>query len=226
MSLGRIERIVCPKCGGEDDFAVWLSINTMDYPEVKQKIMSGEIFLFKCPKCGSETNIKYDCLYHQMENHLMIQVANNDESVKKAVEALEKILYDNKVQAFQLLDSDYTFRIVRDNNQLREKIYIFDHGLDDRVIELMKVIIISHLADTEPDLKVSDLLLNINEGAPEKFVLKTEDGQWTSFPFVQKTYDIIKTEILDLFASNDDGKRSYIININWAIDYLSSHSQK
>ena len=68
MSLGRIERIVCPKCGGEDDFAVWLSINTMDYPEVKQKIMSGEIFLFKCPKCGSETNIKYDCLYHQMEN--------------------------------------------------------------------------------------------------------------------------------------------------------------
>ncbi|MBO4522897.1 MAG: CpXC domain-containing protein, partial [Methanomicrobium sp.] len=67
------EKITCPDCGAESDFVIWQSINTMIDPETKAKVLSGEIFRFKCPKCGSETNIMYDCLYHQMEDKLMIQ---------------------------------------------------------------------------------------------------------------------------------------------------------
>lgn len=223
MSLGRVERIVCPKCGGEDDFVVWQSINTMTYPEVKQEILSGEIFLFKCPKCATLTNIKYDCLYHQMESHLMILVVNNDESVSKSVDALEKIVNGNRVQAFQLLDSDYTFRIVRDNNQLREKIYIFDHGLDDRVIEMMKIHIVANMLDEKFDQKVIDIMLYTNDNVPKKFVLKLENGKLISHPFEQNFYDTIKDIAIN---PDEDSKRLFIVNLTWACNTLNALASK
>ncbi len=223
MSMEHMEKIECPKCRAEGDFVIWQSINTQLDPETKDKVLNGEIFRFKCPKCGNVVNVQYDCLYHQMEDQRMIHLVGPDGPVDEAVDALNKIADGSMMPGAELMDSGYTFRIVRSQNQLREKIYILDQGLDDRVIELMKVIIISNMMIQQPEIKVAEFLLEINEGAPERFAVRTEDDKWGSVPFRQEFYDKIREDMID---PEDDGKKQYFVNRDWAIEYLDKKVPK
>ena len=66
MSKISEETIKCPKCGKESKFVMWSSINTVLNPEMKKKVLTGEIFKFKCNKCGCEARINYSSLYHHV----------------------------------------------------------------------------------------------------------------------------------------------------------------
>ena len=44
MSKISEETIKCPKCGKESKFVMWSSINTVLDPEMKKKVLTGEIF--------------------------------------------------------------------------------------------------------------------------------------------------------------------------------------
>ena len=74
MSKISEETIKCPKCGKESKFVMWSSINTVLDPEMKKKVLTGEIFKFKCNKCGCEARINYSSLYHQMEDSIMFRI--------------------------------------------------------------------------------------------------------------------------------------------------------
>ena len=49
MSIPKKHTITCPKCGTSGDFTAWDSINVDLMPEMKEKVMSGEIFRWTCP---------------------------------------------------------------------------------------------------------------------------------------------------------------------------------
>lgn len=223
MSLEHSERITCPNCGAEGDFVIWKSINTAIDPETKEKVLSGKLFRFKCPKCGVETNIMYNCLYHQMEDHIMIYTVYTDEDLDEAVKAFDSYANNDLLKEFKPVMSNYTFRIVRDQLKLREKINIFNHGLDDRVIELMKIFLESYIAEEQPELNVLDSLLIFNDNGPEVFAVRSEGDKWGSFPFAQEVYDDIKAEYID---PDDDGKRLYFVDPKWAIGYLYDRHNK
>ena len=72
MSSQRSEKITCPGCGKEHDFEMWNSLNTMLDPDMKEKLLSKEMFQFICPNCGYTANVDYGFLYHQMEDRIMI----------------------------------------------------------------------------------------------------------------------------------------------------------
>ena len=50
MSKHHMGIITCPKCGKESDFMILDSINTTLDPEMKDKVRTGEAFIFQCPK--------------------------------------------------------------------------------------------------------------------------------------------------------------------------------
>lgn len=223
MSMEREVKITCPECGTEGDFTLWQSVNTQLDPEAKQKVLSGELFQFKCPKCGSVTNVNYDLLYHQMDDQLMIQVASTDEELRVASESFDKFIDGSFLPGFSLLEQDYCFRIVRNLNQLREKIYIFDQGLDDRIIEVLKVLMFFN-PGVKPDVKqfdekVVEVFVDINEGAPEKFAVRFDNGNWRTAPFIKQWYDEVKNGISAL----GDGQQSYIVDHDWAVNWVAEH---
>ena len=67
MSEREIQRIKCPKCGGEHDFEIWTRVNTDLDPILRDRIKSGELFRTVCPICGQQIDVVYPCLYHEME---------------------------------------------------------------------------------------------------------------------------------------------------------------
>ena len=135
MSKSCEVKVTCSKCQKESDFQIWQSINVQLDPEMKVKVLNGEAFLFKCPECGAITQINYMTLYHDMEKQLMIYLVPDDEETIK--ETAATLSGTRGLSAGFHLEDDYAkykLRIVTSLVELQEKIYIFEAGLDDRVI--------------------------------------------------------------------------------------------
>jgi predicted RNA-binding Zn-ribbon protein involved in translation (DUF1610 family) len=52
MSMEHEELVKCSKCGHEDGFIIWQSLNATLNPEAKADMMESCLFEHKCPKCG------------------------------------------------------------------------------------------------------------------------------------------------------------------------------
>ncbi len=130
--------ITCPQCGKEHPFKAWRSINVSLNPEMKAAVMDRSLFTFTCPDCGSQANVNYEVLYHDMENRILIYFAKSDEEAEKMYAVLTGKAIPEYGIGFP--EYDYLIRIVMSQNRLREKIAIFDAGLDDRIVEICKLI--------------------------------------------------------------------------------------
>ena len=90
MSEKEIKRIKCPKCGALHDFEIWVRINTDLDPVLGKKVKSGELFRTTCPFCGQKIDVVYPCLYHEMENKVMIYYAPGAQAMKDAEAAFDE----------------------------------------------------------------------------------------------------------------------------------------
>jgi hypothetical protein len=66
-------QLQCPHCGNEQELEIWGSVNVKLDPELKEKLLGGEINVFACEKCGKRTFYDAPLLYHDMELHFCIQ---------------------------------------------------------------------------------------------------------------------------------------------------------
>lgn len=134
MSLIREEQIECPKCHTQFPFIVHDSINVGIDPQDKEKILDMSIFQYHCPHCGNTDIVCYPLLYHDPVNGLWIQVYWREEDFGRPVE--EKVQDLIRIMG----QKHYRRREVFGYWELIEKIRIFDAGLDDFAIALMKTL--------------------------------------------------------------------------------------
>lgn len=125
MSKYHGAKITCPVCSKPYDICIWDSVNAQLNPEKKEELLSNTFYQTICPFCEAETDCIYGFLYHDMNKKYMISIGQD---------------YPNKALK-EMIKSGYSFRKVEDLNQLVEKIRIFDSGLNDIVIEIVKKII-------------------------------------------------------------------------------------
>ena len=149
--------IECPKCGKSSDFRIWESINTTLDPEMKEKVKDRSAFLFTCPHCGEQNYVDYGFLYHQMEDTIMIAYSNSDENEEEMYHLFTEEMDTPLGLDNIFLKDEYLLRIVRSLNALREKIYIFDDGLDDRIVEMYKLFLYVKILDDAPDIEDLDI---------------------------------------------------------------------
>ena len=69
----------------------------------------------------------------------MIQLCESEERVADYIAMFDD--FSKKTDDLIKMDDEYKLRLVDSRNNLREKVYNFDHSLDDRVIEIMKLFI-------------------------------------------------------------------------------------
>ena len=128
MSKKRIETITCPACGTTGEFPVWESLNADLDPEAKGDLMSGKLTRYVCAKCGKSNELVYPLLYHDMTGEFMVYMTPDGKS--------------SEIESMPLgMMEGYRFRTVESRNELVEKIWIFDAGLDDRLVEVFKLLV-------------------------------------------------------------------------------------
>lgn len=146
MSINNKQSVRCPKCGQLNDVTVWNSITVKDSSDLKEDLLKGKVNIFRCPACSYTAIMPSPLLYHDEDKKLMISFSPSDDTVQK--EKLYNEVKTSSRESGELKRFDgYNLRFVTDYNALLEKILIFDLGMNDKVIEVIKLMILSQEVD-------------------------------------------------------------------------------
>ena len=127
-----IKAVVCPMCGELGKAEIYTSVNATVNREQRDKVLDGELFAWKCPACGYSARLTYPVLYNDMKNRFMVYMIPKIDRFQLCDKELEE-KYSNL--------RNISKRVVADFNAFKEKIFIFESGLDDMAIELTKAVI-------------------------------------------------------------------------------------
>lgn len=133
MSSCKNSPITCPKCRHQQDFTIWNSVNVDLDSSLKERILSGELTRFTCDQCQHSCEVNYPLLYHDMTRRLMVYFVVGDDTSE-----LSSLPFGAMMKGYQL-------RTVTSRNELVEKIWIAEAGLDDRAMELFKLSLIAQM---------------------------------------------------------------------------------
>ena len=200
--------IACPKCGVSFEKDLPTAIFA-DKPE-RNEILEGKFGEMTCPECGMAFILNYRFAYTDESKSFMI-INDPDFIDKKARLAFSTSLgligLDRKNELYK-----HRLRITYDYPSLKEKILIFEKGLDDRVIELMKYFLV-HSDDFA--YKVEQIK-SFYYGADNKFYLETVLNVGASLDFSQTLYDTIVNNYGEIIKKD----LNHLIDRSWAEEFL------
>ena len=225
MSIHRTETITCPKCGKQIPFTIWQSVNTDIDPEMRDAVKDLSIFRFTCPNCGYTAPVNYDFLYHQMRDKIMIQYAESDEAVEKAKSmfSVEKMPDQMKNLLSDIIKDNYLIRIVRSQNELREKIEIFDAGLDDRIMEIYKTFLLVNTSNQFSKAKKIEMFFFQADG--KNLIQVLADGKSAGVAEINaEVYEGLQKDFLPLLP--DIRKDDPVIDRDYAFRCFALYGKK
>ena len=208
------KEVSCPKCAHTGSAHLYISINATNDPQFRDDLLSGKLLDYTCPNCGYKGRYTYPLLYNDMKRRFMVYLIPEIDRFQLEDRALEDD-YRNLKGIRKRLASDF--------NALKEKIFIFESGLDDMAVELTKYAIAAMIA------KKHDLS-NVSEGYLSMYNRETNTIGFTYFigennePFVQSArLEIYRKslKIVDAICGNDKKLSGFIkIDREWAENTL------
>lgn len=212
MSQISHEILTCHQCGQKSDFTIWKSLNADLDPQAKEQLLEGSLFQFVCPYCGYQSMVNYALLYHDMTHRVMVYY------VAQEAVAKTQTLFADMENTTGIKLSDYRKRIVISQNALREKALIFEYGLDDRIIEIIKLLYLANAATQFPDKYFASILFMVT--AEGKYILEfdlpDDEPLWAEIP--TQMYENVQNDFATVFAESDD--TDTIIDLDWAKNLL------
>ncbi len=221
MSKYSMEKIACPVCNKKNEIKIWDSINVELNPEAKEGLLNGELFSFHCDKCGNSTNVFYPCLYNDQKHNVMVYLITEDmeENTVKMWELAEKQMEELMIPGtvFSIPEiKNVEKRIVFDIDRLREKALIFDNGLDDKIVEIIKLLHFAKLSFERPELNIQDIFFFVEDG---KYKLELFGDKVFSMVIQDGFYEQVKEDYKD-FLKNIE--KSYVIDMDWANNFINN----
>ncbi len=164
--------MTCPACGakGEKQIIGRVCAGSLDEP-TKRSILGGEFFEWQCPKCTERFFINSPFLYYDNAKGFMVYLVPGFNKRSYKVPTLIKTSSE--------YDTDSSIlRIASSFSGFVEKIRIFEAGLDDRVVEAVKLLYINmHIQDGGKE--VYDMIFeNTDENSSLFFGVFLEDDDF------------------------------------------------
>lgn len=195
-------KILCPHCQCESEVKKKQNLNTEQDENAYARVQDLSYFRVKCENCGESMLALQDVLYHDVSNAFMVWLWTQDTQPPRAQ-------FDPLAQ--------YVLRTTTDLNAFREKLRILTIGLDDRAVELMKVLLFMQL---KHDLDVVELVFHEIDGQTGdfRFAAVLSDGveQYAAMPGA--LYQKLRQDAQErLFTSATD---FLTIDMQWASEAL------
>lgn len=192
MSINSKESIKCPKCSHLQDVTMWSSITADDNDDLKKELLGAYINVFHCENCSYKALLPNPLLYQDKSKKLMISFTpTNTEQEKIAL--FENIKKTSKKSGELEKLENFNLRFVTNYDTLLEKILIFDNDLHDKVIEVIKVLILMQ----EPEKSEQRIaLFGKKDNENLEFIVKdTKENQIYTSKIPLSTYEHIKTQL-------------------------------
>jgi len=144
MSTYRLQPIVC-RCGSSFEGELWDSLHVSRRPDVRDQILDGTFHRFACPACGQPVGVERRLAYTDFPRRQWftvfprIDLRHRDELVAFARASFQATMVERAPALVQAWAPALTERAVFGLASLREKLVVLDAGLDDRLIEALKL---------------------------------------------------------------------------------------
>ena len=126
MSVSHEQQYHCPYCGEEFTITVYDTVTSTKDPDLRDRVLSGDIFQHTCPHCHKEFMIQNQLLYSDAEHKFVLWLSQNEAGMTVSEFA--------KPLALQ----GYRLRRCATIQEFIEKIEIFEDGMNDVAVELAK----------------------------------------------------------------------------------------
>ena len=204
ISKSSDEEIVCSKCHKKFNIKTWYTINGTRNPELRQKILSKEIYDYKCPHCGEVNYYPLGFCYYDEDKDFIVYFSD-----------IENIYYNCSRELYLKYDDKKTF-ITGANfpNLLIEKITALENGLNHKLFTIYRVLDTLYCADVfqnKEDIEFVDSYLGYDTNNKLSLVLVLkfcgqEENMYKKFD--QQLYKSIEAEFKDKL----DGSCDFLFN--------------
>ncbi len=133
--------LTCPHCKTEHPHTLTPFIDLSRQQKQRLAILTDSLFSVTCPACKKQYTVLHELLVVDETTKMALMLIPNTEH--------EQV--DGKVTGREDLDS-YTLRLVNTTASLKEKLLIWEQGLDDRSIELSKLYLTLQLQEQDCQL--------------------------------------------------------------------------
>ncbi|MDL2257960.1 CpXC domain-containing protein [Eubacteriales bacterium OttesenSCG-928-K08] len=215
MSRQRTAMITCPTCGTSFETRYWESLNAEMNPAEKEQLLSGKLFYTTCPNCHAQHQFVYPMLYHDMTHKLMVWLLFEEEQIRVLLHEMDGV----RTSSLMISQTGYHYRFVRSINELREKAMIFAYGLDDRVIEVLKLFQRSIIHKKLPHVKVNRTMFF--PGSPHQLIIFAGDGATYTTELIMDPYEEIAQTRKNRMDERSRG--CVCIDEKWAFDLLQNY---
>jgi len=152
------------------------AINLADDPALKETLLANQINVLECPSCGFSFRIDKNLLYHDPEKHLMIYLFDCS---WEDYEAAQNEFLETIKGISQALPADVTppqVHLVINRNELVERIFLHEAGLNERIIEYIKYQIYTRSPEAgDPESKT--LLFNAQDSSGEELCFVIQNAE-------------------------------------------------
>lgn len=193
MSLNAKQNVKCPKCAQMSEVTVWNSITVKDSADLKKDLLSGKVNMFHCPSCSHTALMPTPMLYHDEEKRLMISFSPCSDELLK-MQLFDNVQKTSKDSGELEKLEGYNLRFTADYNELLEKILIFDNSLNDKTIEVLKLMILSQ--DLEKSQNRVCRFGKKEGGALEFMIYDMSEHQTYTSSVPEETYNTIHTQLI------------------------------
>ena len=206
MSVFHTQTINCPACATPVAFKLAFSVNADRRPDLRDAIVAGTFQRQPCPSCGTGFRVDPEFTYMDLKNRLYIgvwPVAKRGQwqaCGAKTAETFEEGLGKGASPEAAKLGKGIEPRAVFGWPALTEKIIARTAGIDDRTLELAKVMTLRHGSETPIPGRRE---LRLVEAGAEDFVLawvRPADGR------VEKAMRVPRSLIAEIDAEPEPWK--------------------
>ncbi len=144
MSVWYTQGLACPVCGASIAAKLARAIHAVRVPAVRAAILAGQLHRIACPRCAAATIVHRELVYTDFARHHWVHLAVPEDRARwPEIERGARALFDRALRRTAPLlaarADAFTFRIGFDLGELREKLILWDAGLDDRLVECAKL---------------------------------------------------------------------------------------
>lgn len=207
--------VKCHACGHTGQYVMRTLIDTAKDKDAVNQILDARWFTYTCPQCKERTIVTHTCLFHDTERKVLIALADSEEDYEE-ISGWMKGTYqkDELEQALLNMMRGSDCRLVTNLHEFQEKVLLHVLQMDDKVIEMCKVMTEMILVQNQIVDHVEHMYFN-TDGDEYVFMIDTGEEDMAS---TQLPKGMVK-DVTKMIADSNPPE-SFVIDRTWAMKQL------
>ena len=164
MSTFRFHHATCPACGHRFDVEIARGLHITRLPRIREQLVDGTFQVHACPSCGESAVYEATVVYTDFERGEYVATETPMSATWQTALARHQTMFRDCFEAgpplVQEMGAKFKRRVVFGFRALREKLVLWDAGLDDRIVEAVKGDVLADEGESPRDvvLRISRVL--------------------------------------------------------------------